>query len=74
MAKELKNKKFNLSFHIEQDNNSTQVVELKAMIFKITGNQIIVNIHPDLKAENTINEYILKCQKLLLLEAQGIRV
>jgi hypothetical protein len=74
VAKDLKHKKFNLSFNIEDEDGTFESIRLNAMIFKITGNQIILNIYPDEKIENQINDYIIKCQKLLLLEAQGIRV
>ncbi len=74
LAKDLRNRKFDLHFFIENDDESKEEIYLNAMIFKITGNQIVLNIYPDSQTQTIIQEYILKCQKLLLLEAQGIRV
>ena len=74
LAKELRNKKFDLHFYIEEDDGSKQEIFIKAMIFKITGNQIILRTFLDSDTEAVIHDYIQKCQKILLLEAQGIRV
>jgi hypothetical protein len=74
VAKDLRHKKFELSFNIEEEDGTSENLRLSAMIFKIAGNQIVLNTYPDTKTENKINDYIIKCQKLLLLEAQGIRV
>ncbi len=74
LAKDLRNKKFDLHFYIEEDDGSKEEIYLKAMIFKITGNQIVLSINPDSQTEDILHEYIQKCQKLLLLEARGIRV
>jgi len=70
-AKDLQNKKFDLSFHIESVDKQVHVIEVSAMIFKITGNQVIVNIYPTPEAQREIKEYITMCQNLLLLEAQA---
>ncbi len=69
-AKDLQNKKFNLSFHIESTDRQVHAIDVHAMIFKITGNQVIVNIYPTPEAQREITEYITMCQNLLLLEAQ----
>jgi hypothetical protein len=74
LAKDLRNKKFDLHFYIEDNDGSKQEIFIKAMIFKITGNQIILRTFLDGDTETIIHDYIQKCQKLLLLEAQGIRV
>jgi len=74
LAKDLRNEKFDLHFFIEEDNGEKEEIYLKSMIFKITGNQIILSINPDTQTESILHEYIQKCQKLLLLEARGIRV
>ena len=74
LAKELRNKKFDLHFYIEEEDGSKEEIFVKAMIFKITGNQIVLSAFFDTKTEEVIHSYIQKCQKLLLLEAQGIRV
>jgi len=70
-AKDLQNKKFNLSFHIESVDRQVHAIEVSAMIFKTTGNQVIVNIYPSPEVQRKIAEYITMCQNLLLLEAQG---
>lgn len=70
-AKGLQNKKFNLSFHIESVDKQVHPIEVSAMIFKTTGNQVILNIYPTPEAQRDISEYITMCQNLLLLEAQG---
>ncbi len=69
-AKALQNKKFLLSFHIESVDRQVYAIEVQTMIFKITGNQVIVNIYPTPEAQREITEYITMCQNLLLLEAQ----
>ncbi len=69
-AKGLQNKKFLLSFHIESADRQVHAIEVQAMIFKITGNQVIVNIYPTPEAQREISEYITMCQNLLLLEVQ----
>ncbi len=70
-AKKLQNKKFDLNFHIEGADKLVRVIEVKAMIFKTSGNQIILNIYPSPEAQREIVEYIAMCQNLLLLEAQS---
>jgi len=70
-AKDLYNKNFVLKFHLEGSDKLVHLIEVKAMIFKITGNQIIVNIYPTPEAQRKISEYITMCQNLLLLEAQS---
>ena len=70
-AKKLQNKKFNLSFHIESVDKQVHSIVVSAMIFKTTGNQVILNIYPSPEAQREMTEYIMMCQNLLLLEAQG---
>ncbi len=73
-AKELGNRRFDISFGMELDTNNTVMVSTKAMIFKIIGNQIVFSIYPSSEVESEIVSYIQKCQQLLLLEAKGLRV
>jgi len=73
-AKELKNKKFSITFSLSEDDTDENQIKINAKILKITGNQIVFSTYPDTDAQKMILEYILKCQKILLLEAQGIRV
>ncbi len=70
-AKGLYTKEFNLKFHLEGADNSTCIINLKAMIYKVFGNQIVLNIYPTLEIETNIIEYIAMCQNLLLLEVSG---
>ncbi len=70
-AKKLQNKKFDLSFHIESVDKLVHSIQVKAMIFKTSGNQIILNIYPNAEVQREISEYITMCQNLLLLEAQS---
>ncbi len=70
-AKSLHTQTFNLKFHLEGADNSTCIINLKAMIYKVFGNQIVLNIYPTLEIETNIIEYIAMCQNLLLLEVSG---
>jgi hypothetical protein len=70
-TKKLQNKKFNFSFHLESSNNVVHSIKVKAMVYKIFGNQIVLNIYPSPNVQEEINEYIALCQNLLLLEIQG---
>ena len=70
-VKGLQTKTFMLKFHIEDMENQMRNLEMKAMIYKIFGNQIVLNIYPSLEAQNIIMEYITMCQNLLLLEIKG---
>jgi hypothetical protein len=72
--KDLINKKFDISFMIETGDGNSQSINTKASIFKIIGNQIVFSIYPTSDMQRDINSYIEMCQKLLLLEAKGIRV
>ncbi len=74
LAKDLRNAKFDLHFYIEEDDGTKEEIYLNAMIFKVIGNQLVLSIQLDQATEEIIHKYIQKCQKLLLLEAQGIRV
>lgn len=71
-AKGLLSKKFDLSFHIESADKIAQNIEVKAMIFKTSGNQLILNTYPSPEVQRELEEYITMCQNLLLLEAQNI--
>ncbi len=70
-VKGLHTKTFELKFHIEDLDNQMRNLETKAMIYKVFGNQIVLNIYPSLEAQNIIMEYITMCQNLLLLEIKG---
>jgi hypothetical protein len=70
-VKGLHTKTFALKFHIEDMENQMRSLEMKAMIYKVFGNQIVLNIYPTLEAQNIIMEYITMCQNLLLLEIKG---
>ena len=70
-AKELQSKTFVLSFHIESADKLVHAINVKAMIFKTSGNQVVLNIYPTPEAQREITEYITMCQNLLLLEAQS---
>ena len=71
-TKGLLSKKFDLSFHIESADKIAQNIEVKAMIFKTSGNQLILNTYPSPEVQRELEEYITMCQNLLLLEAQNI--
>lgn len=70
-VKGLHAKTFMLKFHIEDMESQMRSLEMKAMIYKIFGNQIVLNIYPSLEAQNVIMEYITMCQNMLLLEIKG---
>ncbi len=70
-AKGLHTKNFQLKFHLESVNNSSFTVDVKAMVYKIFGNQIVLNIYPTPDVNAGITEYIAMCQNMLLLEVQG---
>ncbi|RUM66771.1 MAG: hypothetical protein DSZ05_03795 [Sulfurospirillum sp.] len=70
-VKGLHTKTFTLEFHIEDMENQIRNIQVKAMIYKVFGNQIVLNIYPSLEAQNIIMEYITMCQNLLLLEIKG---
>ena len=69
-AKGLHNKEFTLTFHLETTHKSTTSVTVRTMIYKIFGNQIVLNIYPDTQTQADISEYIAMCQNLMLLEIQ----
>ncbi len=70
-AKGLHTKSFQLRFHLDGANNSSVAIDVKAMIYKIFGNQIVLNIYPTPETETAIAEYIAMCQNMLLLEVRG---
>lgn len=70
-AKGLQTKPFGLKFHLESVDNNSVSINVKAMIYKTFGNQIVLNIYPSSENENEIVEYIAMCQNLLLLEVKG---
>jgi len=70
-VKGLQTRTFKLRFHLEGVNNSSFTVDVKAMIYKIFGNQLVLNIYPTPEIETEIAEYIAMCQNLLLLEVKG---
>ncbi len=70
-AKGLQTKSFKLRFHLDGANNSSFTVDVKAMVYKIFGNQLVLNIYPTPEIETEITEYIAMCQNLLLLEVKG---
>jgi hypothetical protein len=70
-AKGLQAKSFSLSFHLESANNNSITIDVKAMVYKIFGNQIVLNIYPTPDIETAIAEYIAMCQNILLLEVRG---
>ncbi len=72
-VKGLYNKTFIIQFPIEDADNQVHNLEMKAMIYKVFGNQIVLNIYPTLEAQNFIMEYITMCQNLLLLEIMGTK-
>ncbi len=69
-AKGLHNKEFLLKFHLETTHKTTTAIKLKAMVYKIFGNQIVLNIYPDAQTQVELSEYIAMCQNLMLLEIQ----
>ena len=70
-AKGLHTKSFALKFHLESINNSSIAIDVRAMVYKIFGNQIVLNIYPTPDVETSITEYIAMCQNMLLLEVKG---
>ncbi len=70
-VKGLQTKVFTVKFQLDGMANTIQTLEMKAMIYKVFGNQVVLNIYPTLEVQNIILEYISMCQKLLLLEIQG---
>jgi hypothetical protein len=71
-AKGLQTKTFQVKFNIVDSEQNMQIVEVKAMIYKITGNQIVLNIYPTPNVKTIIAEYISMCQDLLLLELKKL--
>ncbi|MCH9813275.1 MAG: hypothetical protein K0U47_04955 [Epsilonproteobacteria bacterium] len=69
-AKGLQTKSFELKFHLDSQDNSASI-NVRAMIYKTFGNQIVLNIYPSSEMENEIIDYIAMCQNLLLLEVKG---
>ncbi len=69
--KELQNKKFQLTFHLENSSHAMHSIDVRAMVYKIFGNQMVLNIYPSPEVQTEIAEYISLCQSLLLLELQG---
>ncbi len=64
-------KTFTASFSLSGIDRHAEKIEMKAMIYKVFGNQIVLNIYPSLQVQNIIMEYITMCQNLLLLEVKG---
>jgi hypothetical protein len=70
-AKGLHTKSFSLKFHLDGANGSSSSVDVRAMVYKTFGNQIVLNIYPTPEIETNIIEYIAMCQNMLLLEVKG---
>lgn len=70
-AKGLQTKSFEIRFHLEGAEGNSASLTVKAMVYKIFGNQIVFNIYPTPDAEADIVDYIEMCQNLLLLEVRG---
>ncbi len=68
---QLLNKTFKLDFTIENLFGNDFDISVKATIFKVTGNQFVLNIFPNANYQNTIREYINMCYQELLLHVQG---
>ena len=64
-------KTFTASFSLTGVSQHAEKIQMKAMIYKVFGNQIVLNIYPSLQVQNVIMEYITMCQNLLLLEVKG---
>ncbi len=67
----LLNKTFRLDFNLENLYGNDFHISVKATIFKITGNQFVLNIFPNAHDQNIIREYINMCYQELLLHVQG---
>ena len=67
----LLNKTFKLDFTIENLYGNDFDINVKATIFKVTGNQFVLHIFPNVENQNTIREYINLCYQELLLHVQG---
>ncbi len=63
-------KTFKLMFDLELFGNIFEV-SMKVTIFRITGNQLILNIFADSDTQKIITEYINMCYQQLLLQVQG---
>lgn len=69
--KNLQSKKFELKFHLQDIGNNVTAFTVKAMIYKMFGNQIVLNIYPEQNVKTVITEYITSCQELILKELQS---
>ncbi len=69
-AKSLQTKSFQVKFNLTNSKKESIVIETRAMIYKIVGNQIILNIYPTAEINTQITEYIAMCQSLLLREVR----
>ena len=67
---DLVNKTFEISFQLEIFNNTFDI-SAKSTIFKINGNQLVLNIFTNSDTQKVINEYINMCYQQLLLQVQG---
>jgi len=66
----LTDKTFKLMFEVELFGNNFSI-GMKTNIFRINGNQLVLNIFPDSDTQKVINEYINMCYQQLLLQVQG---
>lgn len=67
----LENRSFDLSFVLDDLHKNSFDIEVKVNIFKIMGNQLVLNIHAPRDTKNIIKEYINMCYQQLLLQVQG---
>ena len=64
-------KTFRLQFTIENLYNNSFDIEMKATIFKVMGNQLVLSTYATSETQNIIKEYINMCYQHLLLQVQG---
>ncbi len=68
---DLSSKSFKIQFKIENLHDNEFDIEMKATIFKIMGNQLVLNTYGSSETQNIIKEYINMCYQHLLLQVQG---
>jgi len=66
----IKEKTFELMFELEIFGNTFEI-KVKATIFRINGNQLVLNIFGSSETQKIINEYINMSYQQLLLQVQG---
>jgi hypothetical protein len=67
----LEDRSFDLSFILDSFDDGEHNIDVKASIFRITGNQLVLNLHTTSEVKSIIANYINLCYQKLLLELQS---